>query len=80
MDAGFRGLHLIHASRRFRMAHELTQSNLADSAMLTLHHPVMLESESAIVEIDDAVRKIRNHAEEILQSTSLPGKHPISTA
>lgn len=65
IDAGFRGLHRIHASRRFRAADELAQATLADAQMLTLHHPVLLEGESAINEIASAVEKIRLHAAEI---------------
>jgi len=64
-DSGFRGLHLIHASRRFRAAGELTQTSRADLEMLTLHHPVLLEGTEAIDEVVAAIEKVRKGAEEI---------------
>ena len=64
-DAGFRGLHLIHGSRRFRAVDELPMTNQADAGMLTLHHPVLLESDSALDEIVAAVEKVQKNAEEI---------------
>lgn len=65
MDAGFRANHLIHGSRRFRAIGALPQATDADSRMITLHHPVLLESSSAIDEIAFAIRKVWNHADEI---------------
>lgn len=67
-DPGFRGLHLIHASRRFRAAGQLTQATLADAQIVTLHHPVLLEGDSAINEIVTAVDKIRQFATEIRET------------
>ncbi len=64
-DAGFRGLHLIHASRRFRAADDLREASRADAEMLTLHHPVLLEADSEMDEITSAVHKIREWADEI---------------
>ena len=64
-DAGFRGLHLIHASRRFRAADDLLEATRADAEMLTLHHPVLLEGDSAMHEIAAAVQKVREGAAEI---------------
>ncbi len=65
IDPGFRGLHLIHASRRFRPADSLQEATQADAGMLTLHHPVLLEGTSAIAEIVTAIHKIHAHAAEI---------------
>ena len=65
-DAGFRGLHLIHASRRFRAADPLLEATRADAEMVTLHHPVLLEGNSAMEEIVAAVRKTRDGAAEIV--------------
>lgn len=65
-DSGFRSLHLIHASRRFRSVGELAEAMRADSMMLTLHHPVLIESTQSIDEIASAVNKIRECAAEIL--------------
>jgi dTDP-4-amino-4,6-dideoxygalactose transaminase len=64
-DPGFRGLHLIHASRRFRAADELIETTRADAEMLTLYHPVLLEGDSAIEEIARAIRKVHECASEI---------------
>ena len=64
-DAGFRGLHLIHGSRRFRAAGELREATRADAEMLTLYHPVLLEGEEAIDEIVAAIIKVRDWAGEI---------------
>ncbi|WP_010585193.1 DegT/DnrJ/EryC1/StrS family aminotransferase [Schlesneria paludicola] len=65
LDPGFRGLHLIHASRRFRRADELNEATRADAGMLTLHHPVLLAELSAVDSIVAAVTKIRQFAGEI---------------
>ena len=64
-DTGFRGLHLIHASRRFVAADELIQASRADAEMLTLHHPVLLEGAEAIDALVAAVEKVRKCADEI---------------
>ncbi len=64
-DPGFRGLHLIHASRRFRTAGELTQSSRADAEMLTLHHPVLIHGNEAVDEVVAAIEKVRAWSEEI---------------
>ena len=61
-DAGFRGLHLIHASRRFRAADDLREATRADAEMITLHHPVLLDGETAMGEIVSSVAKIREYA------------------
>ena len=66
MDPGFRSNHLIHGSRRFRAADELHQATLADTEMIGLHHPVLLESEPAINEVVAAIQKIRQHSGEIV--------------
>ena len=65
MDAGFRANHLIHATRRFRKTDELPHATKADSAMVTLYHPVLLEDEPAVDQIVAAIRKIRDHASEL---------------
>ena len=64
-DAGFRGLHLVHSNRRFRAADELIEATQADSKMLTLHHPILLEGEIAVNQICDAITKIKTYASEI---------------
>jgi dTDP-4-amino-4,6-dideoxygalactose transaminase len=65
MDPGFRSNHLIHASRRFRPADDLIEATRADTDMVTLYHPVLLEDEAAIKEVVDAVHCIHQHSEEI---------------
>ena len=62
VDAGFRGLHLIHARSRFRAAGELLQATDADARSVTLHHPVLLGHQRDIEQIAAAVDKIRRHA------------------
>ena len=64
-DLGFRGLHLIHASRRFRTAGELTQASRADAEMLTLHHPVLITGNEAVDEVAAAIEKVRTWSDEI---------------
>ena len=77
-DAGFRGLHLIHAKRRFRAADDLIEATRADAEMLTLHHPVLLESEESIDEIAGAVQKVREWATEIVARSVLGSGVQIS--
>lgn len=62
IDAGFRGNHLIHGSRRFRAVGELVHATRADEQIVTLHHPVLIEEEPAIGQVVDAVRKVHRHA------------------
>ena len=71
MHPGFRGLHLIHAKRRFRTAGELAEATRADEEFLTLHHPILREGQSGIDEILQAVNKIRRFADEIASSRNL---------
>jgi perosamine synthetase len=58
-DSGFRGLHLIHGSRRFRAPKELVEASRADAEMVTLYHPVLIENDDAIDELIAAVKKVR---------------------
>jgi dTDP-4-amino-4,6-dideoxygalactose transaminase len=64
-SAGFRGLHRIHASRRFRAAGPLSVADVADERMVVLHHPVLLGEDSGITEIAEALQKITRFAEEL---------------
>jgi dTDP-4-amino-4,6-dideoxygalactose transaminase len=66
VDPGFRGNHLIHGVRRFRAADALTGATRADSEMLTLHHPVLLENNAAIEEVVAAIRRVRAYSKEIV--------------
>ncbi|MBI5760562.1 MAG: aminotransferase class V-fold PLP-dependent enzyme [Planctomycetales bacterium] len=67
LDAGFRSLHLTHASSRFRPIGTLTHATDADARVLTLHHPILLEGPEALRQFVDAVERIRRNAT-ILQS------------
>lgn len=62
LDAGFRALHSIHSRRRFRAAGSLDVAASADRAAITLHHPVLLESEADLAEVVAAVERVRRHA------------------
>lgn len=62
LDPGFRGLHLIHARRRFRAAGDLNVADFADAAVVVLHHPLLLEGERGICEILQALDKLGQHA------------------
>ncbi|MBI3862128.1 MAG: aminotransferase class V-fold PLP-dependent enzyme [Planctomycetia bacterium] len=65
LDPGFRALHTTHSSRRFRAAGDLPNATFADERVLTLHHPVLLGSETDLHEIAAAVEKIRRHAADL---------------
>ncbi len=68
IDAGFRGLHRIHSRRRFRSVGELTHASRADEDVLVLHHPMLLEDESAIAQFATALEKLRDCAAEIAEA------------
>ncbi len=70
-DAGFRGLHLIHAKRRFRAADDLIEATRADAGMITLHHPMLLENGESIDEIALATQKVRDWSAEIQKRVAL---------
>ena len=62
MDPGFRAAHLIHSARRYRRSGELVNATKADSNVVVLHHPVLLEEPSHIEQIGVACAKIATHA------------------
>jgi dTDP-4-amino-4,6-dideoxygalactose transaminase len=68
LDQGFRALHTTHSSRRFRSAGDLSQATRADENVLTLHHPVLLESELELQRVASGIVKIQRHAAEIAVS------------
>ena len=55
-DPGFRALHRTHARGRFRAVTELPYATRADEAVLVLHHPVLLGTESDLRRIREAIR------------------------
>jgi dTDP-4-amino-4,6-dideoxygalactose transaminase len=70
LDPGFRSLHKSHAARRFRPVGSLPEATRADSGILTLHHPVLLEGETGLRQVLAAIDRIRKNAVEIAQSLS----------
>jgi dTDP-4-amino-4,6-dideoxygalactose transaminase len=77
LDRGFRGLHLTHSSRRFRKAGELPHATRADEGVLTLHHPILLGTESGLTQIVSAIERVGRHADAIAQqNVSRPATFP----
>ncbi len=60
--AGYRALHLCRSSRRFRKSGELAVATEADSNMLVLHHPALLEGEEAIDQVTRSIYRLRDWA------------------
>jgi perosamine synthetase len=66
IDAGFRALHKIHSSRRFRSAGDLSEASLADENSIVLHHPILLtDSVADLNQIIEAAQKIRTFSQQI---------------
>jgi dTDP-4-amino-4,6-dideoxygalactose transaminase len=72
---GFRALHKIHASRRFRAPASLESAAIADESIVLLHHPVLLEAEDRIREVADAVIRIQNSSEALARLPIPPAEH-----
>ena len=64
-DPGLRALHRIHSARRFRVSGNLETAAAADCRVLTLHHPVLLGSESELEAVQCALEKTELHAERL---------------
>lgn len=62
LDEGFLALHVGRSPSRYRAGGPLTESERAHAGAVVLHHPVLLESESAIDEVATAFRKLHEHA------------------
>ncbi len=69
LDAGFRALHKTHSSQRFRKAGDLPHATRADKTVLTLHHPVLLGTETDWREVVAAIERVSRHAERIVGSS-----------
>ncbi len=67
LDPGFRAIPLSLGKRRFRASGELPHATRADSAILTLHHPMLMEGEPAVAEFLAALEKIQRHAEQLCE-------------
>jgi perosamine synthetase len=61
MDEGFRALHLGRSPNRWRSAGPLTQAERAHQGAIVLHHPILLSSDSEMMEVVRAVGKIHEH-------------------
>lgn len=65
LDGGLRALHKTHASRRFRAATPLPHATTADESLLTLHHPVLLETATEWEQIVVGCERIWTHRSEL---------------
>lgn len=73
---GFRALHRIHASSRFRAVGELPEADRADKTLIVLHHPVLLEGPRGVEEILAALRKVQQN----VPALRARGEHLASAA
>jgi len=55
LDPGFSALHRTHSRRRFRAPGELPHAEAAHERCLVLHHPVLLEPESVLTQVAEAL-------------------------
>ncbi len=62
LDRGFAGLHRIHARRRFRAPHSLSNADRAHENALVLHHPVLLAERGQLDAVANAIEKVLDHA------------------
>jgi dTDP-4-amino-4,6-dideoxygalactose transaminase len=70
-NAGFRALHLCRSSRRFRKAGALPVATTADSNMLVLHHPALLEGAESIDQVTRGAHRIRAWANSIKKACEI---------
>ncbi|WP_298864985.1 aminotransferase class I/II-fold pyridoxal phosphate-dependent enzyme [uncultured Gimesia sp.] len=63
---GFRALHTIHSSKRFKQVNQLPMATLCDQNLVVLHHPILLTDEKNMKTIVQAVSHIHDHAKEII--------------
>jgi perosamine synthetase len=70
-NAGFRAFHLCRSSRRFRKAGALAVATMADSNMLVLHHPALLEGAESIDQVTRVVHRIRAWANSIKKACEI---------
>lgn len=62
LDVGFRALHAIHGSRRYRLVGDLPVAGDADERVVVLHHPVLLGEQGDIDQIAAALDKVAQSA------------------
>ena len=73
-DPGFRALHRIHASQRFRKTGELAHATGADDGVITLQHPVLLGTEDDLQQVVAALERVSRNAAEFKQYGSRHGR------
>jgi len=56
LSPGFAALHRIHARSRYRVAGDLSRAEEFADRVLTLHHPVLLQSETTLLELTSRVK------------------------
>lgn len=59
LDTGFPALHETHSKKRFRAASSLEEASRLAASILVLHHPILLEGDSALLDIQTAIQKVR---------------------
>lgn len=65
IDAGFAALHVSRSPSRWKSAGPLPEAANAHENMLVLHHPVLLQNESALSAIVHAFQKVQSHADKV---------------
>lgn len=59
ISSGFRSLHRIHSRRRFRASGELPIADQVDDNVLTLHHPILLQTDDQTVQrVQEALTRV----------------------
>jgi len=72
---GFKALHTIHSSKRFKQVNQLPIATMCDHSLVVLHHPILLTNEKNMKTIAEAVSHIHDHAEQIIQTYT---KNPLN--
>lgn len=68
LDAGFAALHVSRSPSRWKSMGPLPESANAHENMLVLHHPVLLQNETAMNSIAHAFVKVQSYAEKVRKS------------
>ncbi|HLW67581.1 MAG TPA: aminotransferase class V-fold PLP-dependent enzyme [Gemmataceae bacterium] len=76
LDSGFRSVHVGRSPARFREASRLTEAERAHHGAVVLHHPILLETPTAMAEIAQAVRKIYVNADRLGRQDGRPNPRP----
>lgn len=63
---GFRSLHKIHSKKRYRAVGDLPEADHADENILTLHHPILLDTSDWQTLFVQAVDKIRQFSDDLI--------------